>query len=142
MRSRERVIWDFVQGWLQKAEGDLRAAEILLAAPEVLEEAVAFHCQQAAEKFIKAFLVRHQIEFPKTHDLMTLRKLMSQADGKLAEELAFSDWLGRFAVEARYPGEIIEVGPDTAPRALEDARRVSSLLLDALKQYLSLGKPA
>ena len=33
MRSREEVIWDFVQQWLNKAEGDLAAAESdLLAA--------------------------------------------------------------------------------------------------------------
>ncbi len=118
MRSPEQVIWDFVQGWLHKAEGDLRAAEILLAAPDVLGETVAFHCQQAAEKFIKAFLVRHQIEFPKTHDPTALRGLVSQADEKLAQQLAFADWLGRFAVESRYPGEIIEVNDDTAARAL------------------------
>jgi len=31
MRSREEVIRDFVQQWLHKAEGDLAAAEILLA---------------------------------------------------------------------------------------------------------------
>lgn len=30
-RTREQVIWDFVQNWLRKAESDLRAAEHLLA---------------------------------------------------------------------------------------------------------------
>jgi len=56
MRSREQVIWDFVQAWLAKAQRDLKAAEILLAAPGELGEMVGFHCQQAVEKFLKAYL--------------------------------------------------------------------------------------
>ncbi|MCZ7571486.1 MAG: hypothetical protein M5U01_23310 [Ardenticatenaceae bacterium] len=33
-RTHSQVIWDFVQGWLRKAEGDLRAVELLLAATQ------------------------------------------------------------------------------------------------------------
>jgi len=34
MRNREQqVVWDFVQAWLAKAESDLKAAEVLFAAP-------------------------------------------------------------------------------------------------------------
>ncbi|MCZ7570447.1 MAG: HEPN domain-containing protein [Ardenticatenaceae bacterium] len=51
------------QGWLQKAANDLRGAEIDPAAtPPLLEDAV-FHCQQAAEKALKAFLTFHNQPF-------------------------------------------------------------------------------
>ena len=80
MRSRDQVIWDFVQSWLAKAERDLRAAELLLGAPGELGDVVGFRSQQAVEKLIKAYLVRHQIEFPKTHDLAVLRKLVSRSN--------------------------------------------------------------
>jgi HEPN domain-containing protein len=68
-RTREQVIWDFVQDWLRKAEGDLRAMERLLEMEQEDYFTAAFHAQQAAEKFLKAFLVRYQIAFPKTHDI-------------------------------------------------------------------------
>ncbi len=89
MRNREEVIQDFVQEWLDKAEADLEAAEILAASAMQDYFTCAFHCQQACEKFLKAYLVRHQIEFRKTHDLGQLLKLASQAETLLQEELGF-----------------------------------------------------
>jgi HEPN domain-containing protein len=59
MRSREEVIWNFVQPWRTKAEHDLKAAEHLFAASEEFCDMVLFHCQQAVEKSLKAYLVRH-----------------------------------------------------------------------------------
>ncbi len=53
-RTREQVIWDFVQDWLRKAEGDLRASQHLLGLEQEDYFTVAFHAQQAAEKFLKA----------------------------------------------------------------------------------------
>lgn len=69
MRSRDQVIWDFVQSWLKKAEGDLRAASFLSQESGDRGDMIGSHCQQAVEKLKKAFLVRHQIEFRKIHDL-------------------------------------------------------------------------
>lgn len=58
--------------WFVKAEHDLRAADVLLAAtPPLLGEA-AYHCQQAAEKSLKGFLSWHDIPFSKTHDLAVI----------------------------------------------------------------------
>jgi len=75
MRTPEQVRWDFVQQWLAKAEQDLRAGRVILQADLEDFETVGFHAQQAAEKFLKALLVRHQIEVPKTHNIPHLRGL-------------------------------------------------------------------
>jgi HEPN domain-containing protein len=93
MRTREEVIRDFVQQWLNKAEADLMAGEILTT--RELEDyfTSAFHCQQAAEKFLKAYLVRHQVEFRKTHDLGQLLSLATQVELTLENELASCEWL-------------------------------------------------
>ena len=141
MRSREQVIWDFVQNWLAKAERDLCAAQVLLGCPGELAEVVGFHSQQAVEKFMKAYLVRHQIEFPRTHDLAILRKLISRSEERLAEQLAFADSLTPFGVEMRYPGEIQEVDRNTAEQALAHARQTRRLVLEALQEYLQRGRP-
>lgn len=137
MRSREEVIRDFVQQWLNKAETDLASAEILAAGELHDHFTCAFHCQQATEKLLKAYLVRHQIEFRKTHDLGQLLELASQAEPALQEELASCEWLTPFGVEFRYPGEYPEVDQTTAQNALAEAERVRQVVMEHLKSYLS-----
>jgi HEPN domain-containing protein len=137
MRSREEVIRDFVAQWLIKAEADLAAAEILAASEMRDYFTCAFHCQQAAEKFLKAYLVRHQIEFRKTHDLDQLLRLASQVEPGLQEELASCKWLTPFGVEFRYPGAYPEVDRAAAQDALGEARQVRQVVLKYLEPYLS-----
>ncbi len=74
-RTREQVIWDFVQAWIRKAEADLEAAEHLLRLEQEDYFTAAFHAQPVAEKFLKALLVRYQIPFPKTHAVRNLKEL-------------------------------------------------------------------
>lgn len=139
-RTREQVIWDFVQGWLRKAEGDLRAAEHLM---EVMQDdyfTVAFHAQQAAEKFLKAFLVRHQIPFPKTHKIRQLLELAAQVDSSLKEKLSSADMLTPFGVEFRYPREEV-ANFETARQAIEEAKRVRMMILSHLDEYINQGRP-
>jgi HEPN domain-containing protein len=50
--------------WLAKADEDLRAARVLIDVREPLLETAIFHCQQAAEKAFKAFLVWHDCPIP------------------------------------------------------------------------------
>jgi HEPN domain-containing protein len=47
--------------WMEKAATDLRAARILLHAH--IASSALFHCQQAAEKSLKAFLTGHGVPF-------------------------------------------------------------------------------
>ena len=61
-----------VHAWLTKVSADLRAAEHDLAADPPLLEDSLFHCQQAAEKTLKAFLTSRNTSFRKTHDLNEL----------------------------------------------------------------------
>jgi hypothetical protein len=66
MRLPDEVRRDLVRQWIGKAEQDLTAAEILLMSATRLPSVIAFHAQQAVEKYLKAILVRHQVYFPKT----------------------------------------------------------------------------
>lgn len=141
MRTADQVLWDFVRQWLDKADHDLRVAELLTEAPLDNFEAVGFHAQQAAEKLIKAFLVRYQIEFPKSHDIARLRGLVAGVDPRLAEELAFADWLTPYGVEFRYPGELAPVGRGQGEELLRLAERSRDLILASLEAYLEAGRP-
>jgi HEPN domain-containing protein len=56
MRPPEQVLRELVGQWIAKAELDYRAAVRLLRDPEPIREAVAFHCEQVVEKYLKAQL--------------------------------------------------------------------------------------
>ena len=129
MRHPEQVVADFVQRWLKKANLDLQAAR-LLCAGELDDYFVSgFHAQQAVEKYIKAFLVHHQIEFPKTHDIRRLRQLVARRDATLAERLERADVLTPYGVDMRYPEEFEVVSQKRAEQAVVLAEWVKTEIL-------------
>lgn len=100
---------------------------------------VAFHCQQAVEKYLKALLVRHQVEFPKTHDIGKLLGWVAGVDALLAEALHDADTLTPFGVEVRYPGDAPELPLGGEITAFETARKVRDAVMTLLGPYLAAG---
>jgi HEPN domain-containing protein len=133
MRPPDEVRREFVQQWIDKAEGDLAAARRLLVDEFPHRFHTAFHAQQAAEKFIKAFLVHHQIEFTKTHSFQPLLESVARVDPPLADALSEALALNPFAVEIRYPDEEPEPTPEEARRAVEIAGHVRDTILPLLQ---------
>ncbi len=67
--------------WVAKAEGDFIVAERLLRArKQPVYDAICFHAQQCAEKYLKAFLQENDRDVPKTHKLLDLLKLCLEID--------------------------------------------------------------
>lgn len=110
-------------GWLAKARLDLRGAEVDLAAEPPLRGDAAFHCQQAVEKAIKAFLTWHDHPFRKTHDLVELGGQAAQLEPGLESVLRAAAPLTEYAWKFRYPGEPEEPTPSEAMDAVALARR-------------------
>jgi HEPN domain-containing protein len=92
---------DLAHGWLRKAASDLRAAELCLQMGESLDVA-CFHCQQAAEKALKAWLAHKQGQFPHVHDLERLALLCSSLDADFTLLQAAAAALNPYAVDMRY----------------------------------------
>lgn len=119
MTPHENVVRRLAGEWLAKAESDHRAAATLLANTDSLREIIAFHCQQAVEKYLKALLVVWQVQFPRTHNIGTLLDLIATVDEPLAASLSNSTILTPFGVEIRYPGDSPELLPGTEHELLE-----------------------
>jgi HEPN domain-containing protein len=73
--------------------------------PEVHPEDLCFAAQQAAEKAIKAVMIRHGVRFPYIHDLAALLQLPRGSGLTIPDEVAEADQLSRYAVLTRYPGD-------------------------------------
>src|SRR3972149_5361898 len=106
MKRPDKIRDEFVRQWSLKAEEDFNAAKSLITYGTTFLTTVCFHSQQAAEKYLKAFLTHHQVEFPKTHDIDELLDLISPINKKLSESLRDTIVLTNYGVDARYPGEL------------------------------------
>lgn len=125
--------------WVTKANNDLLNADNNLRAEEIPFDTVCFHCQQAAEKLLKAYLTAKGCRPPFTHDLLLLLEQVLPLDPdaeSLREDLAS---LTPFAVEVRYPDEGPMPSEGDAKEARDSAERVLTWLQEALPTLL--GEP-
>ena len=91
-----------------------------------------YHCQQSAEKALKAYLTYREVVFQKTHNLSVLLQgcLVFEPDFEILRVSA--ETLTPFATEFRYPGDVIEPSQDEAAEALE----MADLILNFVVQLL------
>lgn len=130
---------EIVREWLVKAHHDLRSAERLLTGDEPIRDTGCFHCQQAAEKALKAFLAYHDIEFERSHSLVYLIDLCIRLDEAFKVLQRAAQNLTVYAVGIRYPGEFIEPDENEAQAALEMAHEVWDFVLKRLPAAVYLG---
>jgi len=91
--------------WVRKAEADYQLAAQLAGGSEPFHDQLCFHCQQSAEKYLKALLQELGFPIPRTHILRDLVNLLLPRHDELRSLQRGVKFLTRFAVETRYPGE-------------------------------------
>lgn len=91
--------------WIRKAEADFEGANELSRTARQLSDLICFHCQQSAEKYLKALLIEHGLSFHKTHRLEDLLLLLVPHDASLKKLRRSLVPLTRYAVDYRYPDE-------------------------------------
>jgi HEPN domain-containing protein len=123
---------ELVRSWLIKAHRDLLSAHELASASAPLLDTAAYHCQQAAEKAIKGFLLYHDIRFEKSHDIVLLVAQASDVDPAFSDLLEIARLLTPLAVEFRYPGDYIEPEPEEFQEAYTAAQAFYAFVLGRL----------
>lgn len=123
--------------WVEKADGDfVTAGRELRARRHPNYDAVCFHAQQVAEKYLKSFLQEHNRTFPKTHNLIELLELCLVVDPDFEIQRNLLIVLDRYAVRYRYPG-------DTADKdEARDAYRTAKVLRAFLRNKLGFDDQA
>ena len=117
--------------WVFKAEGDWNAARQLnrvRKAPSY--DSVCFHCQQCAEKYLKARLEEAGASFPKTHDLIKLLGLATPVEPQWTVLQPHVAVLNPYAIGYRYPG-LVAAKAD-AKAALKHCQQVRRVVRAAL----------
>lgn len=91
-----------IEEWLNKAHEDFGfASSVIEISPYYAQ--LCFHYQQAAEKYLKAFIVAHELEFRKTHDLLDLLNSCREKAPSLSDIEPDANFLNRFYIDTRYP---------------------------------------
>jgi HEPN domain-containing protein len=119
------------QEWIDKAEGDFHTASREARARKAPNyDAVCFHGQQCAEKYLKAYLQEQGQRFPRVHDLIELLELCLPYDGTFDSQRNLLKDLTKYAVDYRYPGELAT--KDDARAALQAVKAVRAFVRQKL----------
>ena len=92
-----------VKEWMTIADCDFDSAKILNEATRRHYEIICYHCAQATEKYLKAYLVYNDIMPEKNHDLIHLNRYCVNIDNIFQSINTICGFLNRFANDIRYP---------------------------------------
>jgi HEPN domain-containing protein len=113
--------------WVDKAENDFDAADLTLHGREApIIDAVCFHSQQCAEKYLKAFLQENRIRFERRHELAPLLDLCLTKDSEFEALRGSLASLEQYAVLIRYPGS--RVPAEMAEQAFSKTKGVRTFI--------------
>lgn len=115
---------ELVKEWMHKADHDLGMAKMALEHNPEYTDSICFHCQQAAEKYLKSYLVYLEISFGKTHSLVYLLDLVKEKSAIITEVYEIAESLEGYAVDVRYPDDMYEPDIKEAKLALQNATEI------------------
>jgi HEPN domain-containing protein len=118
-----------VRAWCRKAENDLKAGSDELLTADPATDTVCFHMQQCVEKYLKAFLVMHGREIPRTHNIALVLAQCIEIDRDFQQlQTDGADTLSVYAVALRYPDEFYMPTVEETREALRVARLVKAFV--------------
>ena len=129
---------DLVRGRARKAHSDMLAMTASLKAGAL--DACCFHARQAVEKFLKAYLIHNDVEFPFTHNLVKLIELASQKDKAFKSFGSVAEQLTPYAVELRYDDEFWP-SDEAAQEACTSAANLRDFVLERLPRDIINAAP-
>jgi HEPN domain-containing protein len=122
-----------VTDWISKGEDDYNFARTNLEEGKNFFAQICFHFQQAAEKYLKAFIIASDLEFRRIHDLGLLLKVCSAKDASFENLRETCEFLSAFYIEARYPVHWpTNFSRQEAQKALQATERIRTFIKDKL----------
>lgn len=120
-----RVKEEYIRNWLYRAREDMAVMESLVnSGIESFTSTICFHAQQAVEKYLKSFLIYHDVDFPRTHDVDFLLMECQRID---RDRFKFDfKSLTEFGVSARYPDDFYVPGVKETQEYCEIAVQVKN----------------
>ena len=118
--------------WFAKASADLEMARRALGPDRPFPDIACYHAQQCAEKYLKGYLVAHDVPFRLVHDLVYLVNLCKDLDEGFEELRPAAKFLNAYIATSRYPA-VTDPDPDipAAQEAIRQAQQIADFVLQA-----------
>jgi HEPN domain-containing protein/predicted nucleotidyltransferase len=98
---------------------------------------ICFHFQQAAEKYLKAYIIDRELDFRKIHDLPMLLKLCLQKDASFRQLQEDCEFLTTYYVDTRYPVHWpTHFSQDETQKAFQSAKRIRSVVEQGMSRFI------
>ncbi|MBI4682423.1 MAG: HEPN domain-containing protein [Nitrospirae bacterium] len=122
-----------IKEWSYKAERDIDTARLTHDNRPEYTDIICYHCQQAVEKYLKAYLVYLDTPFEKKHDLDYLIDLIADNDKDIEQFYDIVETLSGYAVEVRYPDDWSEPSREEAKNAYKIALDIKDYVVKMIK---------
>lgn len=116
----------YVESWLNKAEHDLITVQRLLEIEPVILDNACFHCQQAMEKYLKAYLIYNGLDIERTHNIIALLDQCADFDPVFGTIDPLD--INAYAVQGRYPDSNLMPSKEEAESYYQLALQIKSLV--------------
>ncbi len=124
---------EIVKEWVFKSEGDFRTATREFLVTEFPNyDAVCYHSEHCIEKLMKALLIKSEVSFDYTHNLIKLQEYLQAVNPSLTFEVNDLKFLTRAGLNFRYPGENAE--KEEAMTSLELTKMIREKLISYIGQ--------
>ena len=115
--------------WMRLARDDMATVSFLMTEHRKRVEVILYHCQQTAEKSLKAYLIDRNVWIGNTHDLILLLRECVKINPafNLKRTINHCAFLNRIVPGVKYADLNTTFDTSHIPRAINSAKRVYDL---------------
>lgn len=126
---------DFIKEWIYEANNDLGLAQFVIDNNGKYYDLVCFHCQQAAEKFLKAYIIYLRLYYRKVHDLNYLLNVIEKKK-KISKSLhKKAEVLNEYSIDSRYPDYWHDPTLEETKECIEYAKSFKKFIYNEIKDF-------
>ena len=125
MLNKKKV---YIEEWLNFAKEDLDTAKTLLNSEYLFNRSICYHCQQSAEKDLKAYIIYLDLPLNKTHNLIKLVDQISELDKEIIHLQKAVEVLTDYIVTARYPDDSELITDEESKLAFKESEKINNYI--------------
>lgn len=117
-----------ISEWLDFANEDLETAAYILKGEYLYNRSICYHCQQAAEKYLKAYIIYLDLPLIKTHNIALLCEKIKEIDNNIMDIYNDATELTQYITGARYPDDFDQLTDSDSKAAYQIAFSVKEFV--------------